>query len=172
MLFVILGAISAVAVWYWRLSMARDAAREIGNIAGDMANLPRRFGFRRRANAHAVEGVDDADLATTAIATAFLELGGMPTREDQVALAGTLNSQLGIPAEDVEEMMILGRWLVGECQGPQPAITRITKRLAKLDPAAFQNLLPVLNAVGSRQGGLTDKQRDALDEIARILKLR
>lgn len=172
MIFVILGVISAVAVWYWRLSMARDAAREIGNIAGDLANAPRRFGFRRRANAHPVEGVDDPDLAIAAIATAFLELGGMPTREDQVALASALNSQLGIAPDDAEEMMILGRWLVGECQGPQPAITRLTKRLAKLDPAAFQKLLPVLNAVGSRQGRLSDKQRDALEEIARMLKLR
>lgn len=171
MIFVILGAISAAAIWYWRFSMARDAAREIGSIAVDLANAPRRFGFRRRANAHPVEGVDEPDLAIAAIATAFLELGGMPTREDQIALASTLNSQLGIPPDDAEEMMILARWLVGECQGPQPAITRITKRLAKLDPKAFQTLLPVLNEVGSRAGSLSDRQRDALEEIARILKL-
>lgn len=172
MLFVILGVISAAGVWYWRLSMARDAAREISNVVGDLANAPRRFGFRRRANAHPVEGVEDPALAITAIATAFLDLSGMPTREDQVALAGVLNSQLGVPADDADEMMILGRWLVGECQGPQPAITRITRRLAKLDQAAFQKLLPVLNAIGSRQGSLSAGQRDALDEIARILKLR
>lgn len=172
MIFVILGAISAAAVWYWRFSMARDAAREIGNIASDLANAPRRFGFRRRANAHAVEGIDDPGLAITAIASAFLELGGMPTREDQIALAAALNGRLGIPSGDIEEMMILGRCLVGECQGPQPAITRITKRLAKLDQKAFQTLLPVLNEIGTRQGQLSDKQRDALEEIARILKLR
>lgn len=172
MLFVILGAISAAAVWYWRFSMARDAAREIGNIAGDLVNAPRRFGFRRRANAHPVEGVDEPDLAITAIAVAFLELSGMPSRDDQDALGDILGNQLGIAGGDVDEMMILGRWLVGECQGAQPAITRLTKRLAKLDDAAFQKLLPVLNEIGGRSGGLSEKQRDALEEIARILKLR
>ena len=172
MLFIILGAISAAAVWYWRFNMAREAAREIGNIAGDLVNAPRRLGFRRRANAHPVEGIDEPDLAIAAISVAFLELSGMPSRDDQDALAATLSTHLGVKREDIDEMMVLGRWLVGECQGPQPAITRLTKRLAKLDDRAFQQLLPVLNEVGSRSGGLSAKQTDALDEIARILKLR
>ena len=172
MLFVILGVISAIGVWYWRLTMAREAAREIGNIAGDLINAPRRLGFRRRANAHPVEGVDDPKLAIAGISLAFLELGGLPAREDQYALAETLSRQLALPRDDADEMLILGRWLIGECQGPQPAITRLTKRLGKLDAGAFQQLLPILNAVGSRTGGLNAAQRDALDEIARILKLR
>ena len=86
MLFVILGVISAIGVWYWRLTMAREAARDIGNIAGDLINAPRRLGFRRRANAHLVEGVDDPKLAIAAISLAFLELGGLPAREDQHAV--------------------------------------------------------------------------------------
>lgn len=172
MVFVVLGIISAAAVWYWRISMAREAAREIGNIAGDLINAPRRLGFRRRANAHPVEGVDDPKLAVAAISLAFLELSGMPSRDDQDALASALSRQLGLPRADADEMLILGRWLIGECQGPQPAITRLTKRLGKLDPAGFQSLLPVLDVIGAHTGGMSAKQRDALDEIARILKLR
>lgn len=171
MVFLILGILSAAAVWYWRLSMAREAAREIGNIAGTLANAPRRFGFRRRANAHAVEGIDEPDLAVAALGWAFLELGDLPSREDQAALASTLSRNLGVSIDDAQEMMILGRWLVGECQGAEPAITRLTKRLGKLDHAAFQILLPVLNEVGRAAGGLSAKQRDALTEIGHILKL-
>ncbi|MDO5642443.1 MAG: hypothetical protein Q4G26_08690 [Paracoccus sp. (in: a-proteobacteria)] len=48
--------------------MARDATREIGNDIDDLANAPRRFGFRRRANAHPVEGVEDPALARSACA--------------------------------------------------------------------------------------------------------
>ena len=99
-------------------------------------------------------------------------MGGLPAREDQHALAETLPRELSLPREDADEMLILGRWLIGECQGPQPAITRLTKRLGKLDAGAFQQLLPILNDIGTRAGRLTGQQRDALDEIARILKLR
>ena len=44
--------------------------------------------------------------------------------------------------------------------------------LAKLDAGAFQHRLPILNDIGSRAGGLNGQQRDALEEIARMLKLR
>lgn len=152
MIFVILGVISAIGVWYWRLTMAREAAREIGNIAGDLINAPRRLGFRRRANAHPVEGVDDPKLAIAAISLAFLELDGLPAREDQQALAASLSRHLSLRRDDADEMLILSRWLIGECQGPQPAITRLTKRLGKLDPAAFRQLLPVLNEIGAPRG--------------------
>lgn len=59
----------------------------------------------------------------------------------------------------VEEMMVVGRWLVNECHGAQPAIARLAKRLSRLDSGAFQTLLPVLNDMGQRSGGLSDKQR-------------
>lgn len=44
--------------------------------------------------------------------------------------------------------------------------------LGKLDAGAFQHRLPILNDIGSRAGGLNGQQRDALEEIARMLKLR
>lgn len=52
----------------------------------------------------------------------------------------------------VEEMMVVGRWLVNECHGAQPAIARLAKRLSRLDSGAFQTLLPVLNDMGQRSG--------------------
>lgn len=55
--------------------------------------------------------------------------------------------------------MVVGRWLVNECHGAQPAIARLAKRLSRLDSGAFQTLLPVLNDMGQRSGGLSDKQR-------------
>ena len=67
--------------------------------------------------------------------------------------------------------MVVGRWLVNECHGAQPAIARLAKRLSRLDSGAFQTLLPVLNDMGQRSGGLSDKQREALAEIARVMKL-
>ena len=67
--------------------------------------------------------------------------------------------------------MIVGRWLVSECKGPQTAIPRLTKRLYQLDKTAFQPLLSVLSDVGQAGGGLSPRQRDALEEISRGMKL-
>lgn len=67
--------------------------------------------------------------------------------------------------------MIVGRWLINECNGPAPAITRLSKRLNKLDNTAFQTLLPILNDIGKRAGNLSEQQRDALAELSRRMKL-
>lgn len=68
-------------------------------------------------------------------------------------------------------MLIVGRWLVSEPKGTQNAIPRLTKWLYQLDKAGFQPLLAVLNDVGQAGGGLSPRQRDALEEISRGMKL-
>ncbi|TRW98293.1 hypothetical protein FNJ84_05810 [Paracoccus sp. M683] len=171
MVFAIIGALAAAGFWIWRIRMAGEAARELGNMANDVLGAARALGFRRRANTHPADSIDDPELAITATAMAFLELDGLPSREDQQALAQSLTKQLASTRTKIEEMMIVGRWLVNECNGPQPAITRLAKRLARLDRGAFQTLLPVLNDIGQRAGGLSDRQRDALADIARVMKL-
>ncbi|MFV0385572.1 hypothetical protein [Paracoccus sp. (in: a-proteobacteria)] len=171
MIFAVIGAVLAASFWIWRIRTAGQAARELVNMAGDVMGAARALGFRRRANVHPVESVDDADLAMTGIAMAFLELDGLPTRDDQQALAQTIGRHTGCGKDKVEEMMIVGRWLVNECKGPQPAVTRMVKRLNRLDKTSFQTLLPILNDIGQRSGGLSDRQRDALAEIARVMKL-
>lgn len=171
MVFAIIGFLAAAGFWLWRMRMAGEAARELSNMASDVLGAARALGFRRRANTHPVESIDDPDLAMTGIAMAFLELDGLPSREDQQALAVSLTRQMASTRTKVEEMMIVGRWLVNECHGPQPAIARLAKRLARIDNGAFQTLLPILNDIGTRAGGLSDRQRDALSEIARFMKL-
>lgn len=171
MVFAILGLLAAAGIWIWRMRMAGEAARELTSMASDVMGAARALGFRRRANTHPVENVDDPDLAMAAIAMAFLELDGLPSRDDQQALAQSLTRHTLNTMTKVEEMMIVGRWLVTESNGPQPAIPRLTKRLNRLDKGAFQTLLPILNDIGSRVGGLSDRQRDALAEIGRVMKL-
>lgn len=172
LLIAIVGAVFAALVWYWRLRSAGMAARELTGVASDIMGAARALGFRRRANVHPVDSVDDSALAVTAIGIAFLELDDLPSREDRERLTGSVSDNTGNPRSKVDEMMIVGRWLVNECQGPQPAISRLTRRLMKLDPQGFQVLLPVLSDVGQSGDGLSLRQRESLDEIGRLMKLR
>ena len=102
------------------------------------------------------------------------ELGGLPTQEQRDALSVALQRHTRRSARDAEEEMILGRWLVTECKGAEAAIARLSRRLCKLDRAgSFEPLMWVLNDVGvaARDGMLSDRQKDALAEIARTFKL-
>lgn len=171
-LIAIAGALIAASVWYLRVRSAGVAARELTYMAKDVVGAARALGFRRRANVHPAESVDDPALAVAAIGIAFLELDDLPSREDRERLTNSISRHTGNSMAKTAEMAIVGRWLVNECHGPQPAITRLTRRLAKLDSQAFQTLLPVLNDVGQGAGGLSQRQREALDEAARQMKLR
>jgi hypothetical protein len=169
----LLGLLAAAYFWTMRARNAAQMTHELADVASDVMAAARRLGFRRRTNLHPVESVDDAKLAIGALGVAFLELGGLPSTEEQDALMRALQSHLGDDAKQAEETLILGRWLVNESGGPQQAITRIGRRLAKIDRAGgLAPLMAVLNEVGlAARTGLHDRQKDALAELARAFRV-
>ncbi len=169
----LLGLIGAAFFWINRARNAADATRELTGVAQDVMAAARRFGFRRKLNTHPVDGLEDPDVAMAAAGIAFLELGGLPTAEQQDALIVSLQHQLGQSHNKAEEALILGRWLVAECGGAQPGLTRLTRRLFKMKGAAsFEPLMAILKdvAAGGR-GAVSDRQREALAEIAALYRI-
>lgn len=149
-----------------------DIRSDAASIAGDVLSAARRLGFRRRSNIHPVESVDDPALAVSALGVAFLDLAAMPTADQLAELKSSLMQHLAVSEVTADEMMIVGRWLVTECKGADSAITRLTKRLYTLDKTGFQPVLAVMGDVSNAAGGnLSPRQRDALDEVARIFRL-
>ena len=169
----ILGIIAAAYFWSQRARNAAAITQDLAGMASDVMNAARRFGFTRRANQHAVDGVDDPSLAVAAVGIGFLELGGLPSREEQNALIISLQHQLGMDHAAADEAAILGRWLMTECGGAAPGIDRVTRRLWKLQGAAgFQPLMQVLGDIGrANPRGLSDPQKEALAAIARAFRL-
>ncbi len=163
-----------VAAAYFFVIRARNAAHmatELADVAADVQAAARRFGFRRRANVHPVEAVDDPKVAAATVAVAYLELDGYPTGESKGALLRALQSEFGIALKEAEELAVLGRWLMTECNGAEPAIARATRRLYKLSGGQHLGaLMGVVQAV--TPDGLSDRQRDALDDIKRGMRLR
>ena len=66
----------------------------------------RRLGFRRRINTHPVDSLEEPKLAIGALGIAFLELGGLPTEEQQNALLKSLQARTGQSLDDAEETLI------------------------------------------------------------------
>jgi hypothetical protein len=172
----ILGLLALAGAAYFWIIRARNAAEmthEIAGVASDVMAAARRFGFRRRLNTHPVESLEDPDIAIAASALAFLEMSGLPTTEQQNALIISLQSNLTMSHDKAQEALILGRWLVTESAGPVSGFTRLTKRLYKLKGgASFDPLMAVLNDVAkSGRHGVSEKQKDALDDITRLYRI-
>ena len=168
----LLAILGVAYFWLIRARMGVEAVRELSGVAADVAAAARRFGFRRRLNEHPVDSLQDADVAVAGAGLAFLELADLPTSETRDALIVSLQHHLGISEKDAREGLVLGRWLMNECGGPQPALDRFARRLVRMQGApALEPLMAVLGDVASGAGGLNDRQRDALDVIARHFKL-
>ncbi len=165
---------ATVVFWMYRARAAGQVATDLVGAAADVMNAPRRFGFRRRADQHPVEGIDRPDLAIGPLAVAFLELDRLPSAEQHQAVVAALGRHLTLPIAKAEEIMILGHWLVVQCNGAQPAIERLAKRLFRLDgQASLQPLTSVLRDIATAGGGtLSERKKSALEDIARHLRVR
>ena len=170
-LIALLGIAVGAYIWAQRARHARDVAGDVAEMANDVRLAARRFGFRRKTNLHPVESIEDPRLAIAAIATAFIELDDLPTAEQRQRLTVQLRSKLRADADEAEEMEVLGRWFMTECGGPEAAVARISRKLYKLGGSEqTEPLMDVLK--GAVEGGLSDRQRDALEDITRALRVR
>jgi hypothetical protein len=170
----LIGLVTVAFIWVMRMRNAAEMTNELAGVASDVMAAARRLGFRRKLNLHPVESVDEPKLAIGGLASAFLELGGLPTAEQQNAVMSSLQQRLDITPKDAEETLILGRWLVTECGGAQQAVTRLARRLTKIDRATtLEPLMAVLKDVAvAGRGDMSDRQREALSDIAQAFKIR
>lgn len=173
-LIALLGVAGAVVFWMYRARDAANTASDLADMAGDVVSAARRFGFRRRYNMHPVDSIDDPALAVGGLSVAFLQLGGVPTQEQRIALLVSLQSNLGLDKDRAEELDVLGQWFVNECNGPAQAIPRLAKRLYKLDGAQhLETIMAVVNdTVQAGSGALSDQQREALEDVKRAFHIR
>lgn len=150
------------AIWWWIRSNPREALDVAHDAAITLRNAPRRLAFRRQTNQHPVEGIDDPNIAICAIAQAFIELDNLPTQELRHKLHVLVRQKLRYDEEEAEEVEVLGRWLMTQCDGPAPAITRLGKRLYKLD-GSWSLLQDVL--MGLVDGDLSERQTSAIHDL-------
>ena len=98
-------------------------------------------------------------------------MDGLPTQEDRKRLSVQLRSRLRADAVEAEEMEVLGRWFMAECGGADPAISRLSRKLYKL--GGTEQMEPLIDILKQAVvSDLSDKQRDALDDIQRAMRIR
>lgn len=152
------------AIWWWVRSNPREALYVAQDAATTLRNAPRRIAFRRMTNEHPVQGIDDPRIAICTIAQAFIELDALPTQEQRQKLHVLVRTKLRCDEEEAEEIEVLGRWLMTQCDGASQAISRVGKRLFKIDGAASWDLLQDVLA-SLVEGDLSSAQVGAIEDL-------
>lgn len=172
---IILGILAAAAAVYFFFIRARqgvEVASEVVDMAQTAMGAARRYGFRRKAETHPVDSVDEIEIAVAGLASAFLELDSYPTEEARRGLLIGLQSEYGGTLNEAEELAALGHWLVNSCQSADAAVPRLARRLKKI--AGSDGLVGATSVIGkiaeASANETSDNQIHALSEIQRIFK--
>lgn len=166
----ILGLLAAAYFWATRIRDAGHMAGDLADMAGDVRAAARRFGFSRRANVHPAESVEDPNIAAASLALAYVSLDGLPSSDDQTRVHVQLRRVLQVDDETAQELVIMGRWLVDQCNGPQPAMSRMARKLYRLEGA--QALGPVESILQNLATTPSVHQEEALHEVRTVLRAR
>ncbi len=159
----VLGALGS-ALWWWARQNPGEAIDTARDVVTTARNAPRKMAFRKQTNAHPVEGIDDPRIAICAISQAFIELDDLPTKDQREKLHLLLRTKLRCSEEEAQEMEVLGRWLQSQCQDPKSAITRLARRMRKIDGDASWDLLQ--DMLGELvDGELSGYQVSAIEDI-------
>ncbi len=151
--------LAAAAAWYWRFKMISGAAREIGGLARDAANLPRRLRFTQRARQGGLKVVEDPREA----AAILMALVGRREGDVSEAALSVMQREVEEAFEfDEEESGGLVRhalWMVREVVSPRPVVVRMSRVvLGGVSPKEVVDLDSILVAVSEADGAPTADQ--------------
>ena len=152
-------------IWWWIRNNPRDAIDIAVDTATTIKNAPRRFAFKKQANRHPVDTIEETEIAIAALVQAMIQLEALPTQESQKQAGNALRNQYNLTLPELEELQTLGNWFVGQCQSAHATISRVSKRLHKIGgDVAYNDLIAVLGEA-LPDGPITDAQHDALRDI-------
>lgn len=161
----------AGAAWFWfnRARNARDAIHGIADLAGDAASAARRFSYKRRANEHPADGVDDVRVAGASLLyLAAIEDGALSQAEEHEILRQVQNGY-GVMLDDARELLSLARWLADQ-RAPDEMIRRLVRKAVALggrdDTARLVAMLEELKKTGN-QSGVEDVQHRLAQALRR-----
>lgn len=142
-------------------------ASDVANAANDVRLAARRFGFKRKTNLHPVESVEDTRVAAAGVLSALLAQDAIPNAARREAMLVQMQSVFGCNKPEAEELELLGHWLVGQCGTPSAAVSRLSRRLAKLAGAeALPDLERMIQTIYATEGAtLPDHILDAMTDI-------
>jgi len=171
---ILLGALAilgAIAVWYWRYRMAREAGQELIDAAGDVRGIIRRTMYKRKYNTHPADQVDDARLAAAGITIAIATMDAPISQAEIDAMEKAARETFQATSREAKDITQFGRWIADRCQTNGEAVRRLSKVLKKTSGAeAGPDLIRMVREVATAGGHeLGDMEMEAIDQIRRTL---
>lgn len=141
----IIGLLAAAGFWIYRINAAARGAQELAELAGEVANLPRKMRFKSKTGKKAIDVLEDPrEAAAVILAGYMLEAGDVPSdKRDQ--LAAMLGERFEVSRNTGEEMVAQAFWIHADIANPDSAINKMIDLVGKAAGAdALRDLIGML----------------------------
>lgn len=157
----IIGVITAISVWYWRMQMLGRAARDGADMAKAAANMPRKLRFQHKAGKGGLKLVNDPREAAAVIMLEIARASGEVSREHKEIMAARMADEFDMDPDEAEALVTHAAWLTREAPAPHVVVARMTDLLLKtpgIGPKEIVDLDDILVAVSEAEGQPSPEQ--------------
>ena len=107
----LLGILGFIAVWYWRLKMLQEVAKDGRKLAETVTNLPRKMRFKNKSGKGGLAVVDDPREAATILMLEIAQARGTLTEKQEAAIRGEVMHHFEFTEADANELISQAGWL-------------------------------------------------------------
>ncbi len=164
-LLALIGIASFVAVWYWRLKILSDAAKDGAKLAQKMKNMPRKMAFQKKSRKGGLAVVDDPREAATIIMLEVAQARGAMTEKQHAAIRVEIMHHFDFSEEDAEELINQSGWLSRDAGAAHAIVARMAKFLRASPHLTAKELVDMdgmLVTVSEAEGVPTPDQVDLI----------
>ena len=165
-IFAAFAILTAVAVWTWRLRMAKRGLDELGEVAKTVANAPRRLSFKWRAGKGGIELVEDPREAAAIMMMMIALARGAPLSPQQAdVIEDEIRTNFAFTDPEAEDLAAHAAWVAGSQLPGEEQMRRLSRQVVnapQLSPKELVDLDSMLVAVSEVEGLPTRAQLSLL----------
>ena len=164
-LLALIGIISFLAVWYWRIKMISGAARGSYDAAKTVVNFPRRHRFRQRAGKTGLKAVNDPREAALIMMLEVARTRGTVGDTQEAAIRAELIEHFGFNDAEAQDWLTQAGWRLREAPAPHAVVARMSDIITAtpgMGPKEFDDLCSMLENVAVSDGHVSAEERDLI----------
>ncbi|MEQ9315618.1 MAG: TerB family tellurite resistance protein [Henriciella sp.] len=164
-LLAIIGIVTFIAVWYWRIKMISGAARDGYDAAKGVANLPRKLTFQHKARKGGLDVVKDPREAAAVMMLEIARTRGAVNEMQEAAIRAEMIEHFEFTDAQADDMLTQAGWLTRQAPASHVVMGRMSDVVVRspgMGPKEFDDLASMLENVAVADGHVSNEERDLI----------
>lgn len=164
---ILIGIVSFIAIWYYRIKMIQEAAKDGKKVLETVTNLPRKMRFKSRTGKAGLDVVDDPREAATILMLEVAQARGTLTSNQEATIRGEIMQHFDFTEADASELMTQAAWLSRNGGASHVVIARMADFIKQVPGMGTKELIDLdemLVTVSEAEGVPTPSQLDLISQ--------